>query len=508
MGFLSSQGSLDQTSSRNSPVSVRTELTEDNLVVNNEVISQERALQDTFLPSTAVNTDVFKNELSMLAGFPDGRILEVTYFSQVNALTNIRSMNVERITSDTDWTHYSFTQIRNFELRVTSELNFDYSADTNVSSVSGEALMLAGFEPLVNDLFLYKLRNDKTGIFVINSVQRTALGNDTYHRVTFDLTQYLNGFFQEKLVNATKTIVYFDKTKFTVGNHAFLTTDGFSQKKDLISYKQEIVNDYMEKFYTNEINSFLRPDGVYDPYVVEFWNRKVGYNDCNTRPTQMLVSQHAYPRTIWAVLTGTPIRDISKLEHEYLIFSKRYATWDTNVNALVDKCVLLVGSDIEFEISSNNLRRFMSSTASDLPYFDHANKSIVHHLESLHKLAYHDNPNPPNDGQCIHDLPGRPVDPGFTWPPHHHHHHGCHHHHPHYHGKVYALSDKFYKGDATMSTLEQLVYDNVNNKDISINTVISTIEHYQEWDLNDAFYWHLLSLHLIDYCQYWLVHRS
>lgn len=626
MGFLNSQGSSTQTSSRTDPDSLRPEISSSkNLVVDNTAITSERALIDTFVPQTAVNTDLFKNELSMLAGYPEGRVLEVTYFYQVHALTNIRSMNVERVTLDTDWTHYSFVQIRNFELRSQDQLEYEYNNDTNISSLKGTALTFAGFEPYINDMFIYKLRNEKIGLFVVNSVQRTAIGNDTYHKISFDLVDYLNDTIAKKLADCTKQIYYFDKTKFTVGNQALLTTEGYGQKNDLSALKKEVVNNFMSQYYTTELNSFVRPDGVYDPYVVEYWNKKVNFDECATRPTQLLVSQHAYSRSIWGILTGVPLRKIELLANRYAVFPKRYATWDTNVNALVDRRVLYLDCDLDFEISSNNLRRFMSSTTSAIPYFDYPNFSLTSHLQFLHKKYYHDNPHAPDDGQCIHHLGENPhhhhhqlppdcqpdhgeppLDPDYSYPGEDHDH--CHHphpdrpwppmdpphgydyppppppfdyrhppfdhpclpfeppfplaypyrpfgpydppfghyqypddhpwpprphpyppldvvcppgHHPHHHcppparpqpapvpDRTYALSYQFYTGDMSMCQLERLIYDHLMNKELDVNEIISCVEQYRDWDRFEGFYWQLLALHLIDYCQHWLVHHS
>ena len=447
---------------------------------------------------------MFKNDLSMIAGYPEGRILIVTWYSQVNATTHLRSMNMERLTSDSDPTHYSFHQIRNFELRLSNELAFEYDKETNISSMKGDALVLPGFQPLVNDLFLYKLRNGKIGIFIVNSTERTAIGNDTYHRISFDLTSYTTPKFIEQLKSQTSLTSVFDKTKFLVGNHAVFTSDFYTLKQDLTRIRAEIVRTYQDRYYSEDYKSFVRPDGIYDPYMVEYWNRKISYIDCYRRPTQLLISQHAFNRTIWAALTGVPV-SVDKLESKYVVRGKGFANWDTNINCLIDRPVLLMGKDITFEADMKHLRKFTSGPYGEYSYSSSARNRLIAKLKKEHNYWYGE---PEIDHPHTKDHEENP-DPL------------CKVCHDKYHslmikaqqavdnsGKRYAVSDEFYLGSTAMSTMEQLVYDAVTAKEIDVHRVRDVLDDHYNWDDDIAFYQYLLSIYLIDYSTNWLIHHS
>lgn len=337
MARILAQGSFTTPSERNAPRSIRSEVQTDLPVLDEQAMLTERGTRQTFLNETAINEDRFKNDLSVIAGFPEGRIIKVTYFSLDQPLADSRSDVVTPFSTIKDSVHLSFTQIRNFELRLPSEINFEYSDETNISSINGTALVMAGFEPHIHDVFLYELRNGKIGLFEVTSIRRMAIGQDTYHQITFELNSWVDGAIRDKLHKQSSSIVYFDKIKFLAGNHAYLTSESYIQKKDLSQLRKEIVQNYIDRFYKNEFDSFMRPDGIYDPYVVEYWNRKVSFSESNERPTQLFIAVHGYRRTIWSIMTGNPIRNLKAISQHFGISTLRHTFWSVNQTALINR---------------------------------------------------------------------------------------------------------------------------------------------------------------------------
>ena len=158
MARILAQGSFTTPSERNAPRSLRSEVQTDLPVLDEQAMLTERGTGQTFLNETAINEDRFKNDLSVIAGFPEGRIIKVTYFSLDQPLADSRSDVVTPFSTIKDNVHLSFTQIRNFELRLPSEITYEYSDETNISSINGTALVMAGFEPHIHDIFLYELQ--------------------------------------------------------------------------------------------------------------------------------------------------------------------------------------------------------------------------------------------------------------------------------------------------------------------------------------------------------------
>lgn len=347
--MIKMSGSLPQQSSREKPRSLRPEVQDKHPVLDAHVLTDERVVENTFINETSVNEDAYRERMNLVAGFPEGRVITVTYFSQNNPITDIQSHVVDLNLTTKDDTHLSFTEIRNFEMRCSSELNFEYDSETNTTKVTGEALVFPRFTPRVADIFLYEMRQGQIGVFRIASVDRLALGQDTYHKVTFTMQNYLTGEYRTMLKRQATVTMYFDKKKYIAGNTALLTSVGFSQKKTLEHIRLEIIEDYIERFYSEEFSTFMRPDGLYDPYVVEYWNKKVSLLDSNTqlRPTQILISVANYRKSIWAVLTDNPIKNLANVEKSWNTCTYRSTFWGVNVTSLLGHKFITIGEELD-----------------------------------------------------------------------------------------------------------------------------------------------------------------
>lgn len=299
--------------------------------------------------NSALNVDNFREHVSAVSGYPEGRIVIVTYFSKNAPITDIQSKVVDLATEAKDSVHTSWTQIRNMELRCQNEFTFDFDMDKNVGKIESEALMFPGFTPKVSDLFLYELRNGKIGVFTISSIQRLAIGQDTYFKITFTAQEFLTASKRNLLQKQTSMVCYFDKVKFIYGNKALLKSEEYIQQNELISIRKEIIRNYMDRFYSKDFSSFIRPDGLYDPYVVEYWNRKVSITDGGVRPTQILISVQNYGKTIWSLLTGSPIKNVKNLEHNWGVMKCVSTFWGTNITSLLGHHFLYVGNEKAIE---------------------------------------------------------------------------------------------------------------------------------------------------------------
>lgn len=333
------------TSSREDPVSLRPEVQTKLPVVDGQAITDDRVVEDTFVNDTSFNMDSFKDMRSWAAGFPEGRIISVTYFSQNSPITDSVTKVADLTMLTQDDTHLSWTQIRNMELRCSQEFSFDYSEESNHAEIATEVVFFPGFIPRVGDIFLYGIRNGRLGVFYISSVKRLALGHETYHTSAVIMKGFLETEFRNRLQKQSTRIVYFDKEKFLVGNTSFLTTDGYIQQKELTHIRLEMIEDYVNRFYSPDMSTFMRPDSVYDPYVIEYWLKKISVVDCNVRPVQLLIAMQNFPKTIWAVLTDHPIKNLSKVKSDFSenIFSSNF--WGANITALLGHKYIEVGGD-------------------------------------------------------------------------------------------------------------------------------------------------------------------
>lgn len=139
------QGSLAQQSSREKPQTLRPEVQDKLPVLDGHAITDDRVVEDTFINQTAVNEDAFRERMDLVAGFPEGRIIVVTYFSQNKPITDMMSAVVDMTSTAKDDVHIAWTQIRNFELRCSNDMSFEYDEDSNKSSIKGEAVVFPRF---------------------------------------------------------------------------------------------------------------------------------------------------------------------------------------------------------------------------------------------------------------------------------------------------------------------------------------------------------------------------
>lgn len=347
MPLIKMSGSTSTHSSREKPASLRPEVNDKLPAIDGHSISDEHVVKNTFINKTAVNTDIYSDTTTLLAGLPEGRVLTVTYFSQNHDPTDVQSSVVDCTCNTKDDVHVSWTQIRNFEIRARNEFSFSYDTDTNNTDFKGEGLVFPRFTPKIGDIFIYEVRNGKYGIFYISSIDRLALGQDTYHAIQFTMQGYLDADYRDKLAKQSTQIMYFDKTKYMVGNTAMLTSEGYTNKKDLLHIRSEIIEDYMERFYSNEFSTFIRSDDIYDPYVVEYWNTKIGIteNMRQIRPTQILISVSNFKKTIWSLLTNHPIKNLDHLDKYGNTEEFKSTFWGTNITSLLGHKFLTVGNE-------------------------------------------------------------------------------------------------------------------------------------------------------------------
>lgn len=294
---------------------------------------------------TSFNEDSFMDNRSLIAGYPEGRIILVTYFSQNHPVidTYSRPADVNQMTYND--VHISWTQIRNFEIRVQNEISAEYSSDKNFTTVQSQGIVLPGFVPRIGDVFLYKLRNGKIGMFYISDIQRLALGQETYHQISFRLQEWLDSTVRDRLQKQSTGIFYFDKEKFLTGNVAMMTTTGYIEKKELLHIRREIVQNYMDRFYDTDFSTLIRPDKVYDPYIVEYWLRKVSCEETIERPIQLFPVLQNFKKTIWSALTNNPIKNLKNISREFHIATDFHTFWDINITALIGHQFLYVGNE-------------------------------------------------------------------------------------------------------------------------------------------------------------------
>lgn len=391
MSIVNISGSVTSTSSQSDqPRRLSDSLVDQRVMLDGNELTDRRLVRDSLINNTALDVDTFNTNKSLVAGYVQGQIIKVTYFSRNTPPSDIQSQQVDLITAIKDDTELSLTQIRDMELRLQQSIDYSFEDEENISKSSGTALTWPGFVPRIGEVFFYEIRNGIIGIFVVTKIERLVLGQETYHNISFSLQQPLTPELRRKYQAASVRVCYFDKVKYLTGDTAFLTHTDYLAKQHLIELRPAIIRRYIDEYYSTQFSSFIRPDGKYDPYVVEFWNRKVNISEEDVRPCQLLVTVSNYKRTIWSMMTGNPIKSFKNLEYNACEYLKVGTYWDAGITALLGSRYITVGREDAAKTHSwidNKTGRIanLERDPARHPAYDH--RDYVFHREQFLKAS-------------------------------------------------------------------------------------------------------------------------
>ena len=107
---------------------------------------------------------------------------------------------------------------------------------------------------------------------------------------------------------------------------------------------------YTKCFYDRNNHSYIRPDAIYDPYIVQYLLKKISSFDTKCYPMQ-LVSIYDYDQTIWSLFTDDKHTYLDDVYPTFTIKYKRDGVYTTQVNGLTN-CKYLAITDLESEIKT------------------------------------------------------------------------------------------------------------------------------------------------------------
>lgn len=276
--------------------------------------------------------------------FPEGSPIIVTYYHQ-----NISQIDIRTAPTDISLlghpVHKDFTKIMNFEFRLLDQLNSEFNDEDNSFHISGEALFYPGFNPYIGDIFLLDLGDNKIGEFKLNNVTPTSYRQGKYHRVVFEILTYVTAEVLQLLEEGVRDTVYFNKNVYVgEGDYVFLKHESYLQLQELKKKRKELLQFYTNEFYREEWESFVRPDEIYDPYLVEFLRRRFALKDIKVRPSQLNSRIKNYYESVWYLFTNSEYQ--TNLDNVQSIAYVNYFKADalaTDLNALINRYQILLG---------------------------------------------------------------------------------------------------------------------------------------------------------------------
>lgn len=163
------------------------------------------------------------------------------------------------------------------EIKLPSEMSFSYDTENAISTLSGTCVTYPGFNPHPGDVFVYRIDNGQYGLFrIINTPERLSIRTGTMHSCEFTLDHILDTETYQQLEDKVRQQAYFNKQRFLMESSALLTHEEMLDYKLLLKQYEMLSKEYVRYFYDQTVKSFIRPDGIYDPYLVDFIQKVCG----------------------------------------------------------------------------------------------------------------------------------------------------------------------------------------------------------------------------------------
>ncbi len=228
-------------------------------------------IKDAYHNRTALNTARDSSVIDALKGFASGTPIIVTYFHNMESLATKQS-TFSDLSFSSDSVNYGYQRINNFELKLQSPMDFSYDNGQVTSEVTGVALVYPGFTPKVGDMFLYQVQDGILGLFrVTGAPSRLSIRTGSSHTFPFKLILWPEEEHIIEITDRVRETSYFDKQRFLTEDAALLVSDDVKDLEFINTHRESMLTLYGESFYDNrEYKSIVRPDGIYDPYLVDF----------------------------------------------------------------------------------------------------------------------------------------------------------------------------------------------------------------------------------------------
>ena len=305
-----------------------------------ERIIDKEYVKNNLMNRTAVNIDRATGAIMALEKYVGGSEITVTYYHNMDANTTDQSTPSDTVDS-LDPVHSSMMRINNFAIKLQSEFSYSYSEDDHTSTITGEALVYSNFTPKAGDWFLYEIDKGVLARFVIDAPPtRLSVSSSTCRNITFRMHNIVSKQDIEEYEQRVRKILWFDKRMYFSNEGTLLRTDEYKTILELEDIYSKLWRSWYREYYDNNYKSFMRPDGIYDPYIVEFVKRHFSSRTSTDTASQLLNKFNDYDRSIWFKLEHPDELRPTKVLHDYKIEIKKYDSDDVTINYLVNRTYL------------------------------------------------------------------------------------------------------------------------------------------------------------------------
>lgn len=219
--------------------------------------------------------------LVSLQAYLEGSPWTVTYYPQILGEHN----DLKELDTGLSPQYQSYQRIDMMELRLEQDLgNGQTDGTSQLSSVSGSALVYAFLEPNINDYFVANTSQQREALFRVTEVNRHTWRRESVHTIEFTLVDFTARLEQEMKsleLKTTETYV-FSRDRLLEGlPKPYLKTEEYNTLVNLKDAREKIGKHYLDTFINVGTKTLTIPGQpslrIYDSFLTEFVLSTLGY---------------------------------------------------------------------------------------------------------------------------------------------------------------------------------------------------------------------------------------
>jgi hypothetical protein len=192
----------------------------------------------------------------------------VDYFSQV--LTSDSDLSGQQLSASGVYQQY--TKIAGLELRVSSVLSNSQTDTTGAMEAVGSAIVYPFMRPNVGDMFLAVIPDGQVALFRVTASVQKSISKETCYEISYGIDTTAKVKIDDLLGKVVRT-VYYKKDFLAYGKNPLLIKEDAENFLELEQFEHLLGRDYVNKFYSNEFNTYLvpgQPTATYDHFLNGF----------------------------------------------------------------------------------------------------------------------------------------------------------------------------------------------------------------------------------------------
>lgn len=460
---------------------------------------QERKENKPFRTQEEMKTSVLFNKeapLETIIRYPRGMNWEIDYFLQ------IRDLNDELIALDINLTPsvQKYNRINKLNLKLQTAISQD-----QIDSVSGEAIINAGFLPNMFDMFLATLMGGRQALFMVTDVQTRTYNIHKAYYVSFKIFSFVDDkpeIYNDLINKVMKEYVY-DKDHLLDYSAPVILAQDYKTKLSLKDTLPEITDYYMEKFVNHDKRVIALPTNtsIYvDPYLNSFLFKIINHTDQEVfdklQNIELSVTNNT-PYTIWDLIIDRNTKMLKRCNRNIGFKYHAYGLTQVMTKTMNYLGINFIATPLQdgesSSISNTNIQgshgnghnydtkywgHYHPSTPdnrfdkTEPPPYDH-NKVCPDNCDSYHNTSTDVNSATVSN---IIDISLNPKPEGFISPL----------------GegeRLYVLSSNFYNQvEGSYSLIEKLLMLYLSGHMIPADELQTLIDQYMYWDTIDQYY--------------------